>query len=139
VSHDDIRSHAPAKAAGDVACKHAQGQLYGRRGKHIVKLTTHDSVRNSRLDGASSLWSGRSAAQRYRVSSSSASVARPPRFFSPGLSSSSTVPIAANPAATAASFAAFFAVALTFDGVIEGERFLLFATRFALVLRLKMP
>jgi hypothetical protein len=28
---------------------------------------------------------------------------------------------------------------LTFDGVIEGERFLLFATRFALVLRLKMP
>ena len=63
---------------------------------------------DSRLDGASSLWSGRSAAQRYRVSSSSASVARPPRFFSPGLSSSSTVPIAANPAATAASFAAFF-------------------------------
>jgi hypothetical protein len=37
------------------------------------------------------------------------------------------VSTAANPAATAAAFAAFFAVPLTFERVIEGERFLVFA------------
>ena len=99
----------------------------GQRRSDVIRLGKQHAK-------ADSLWSGHSAAQRYRASSSSALVAPPTRFFSPGLSSSSTVPTAANPAATAASFAAFFAVALTFDGVIEGERFLLFATLFALVL-----
>jgi hypothetical protein len=44
------------------------------------------------------------------------------------------VSIAANPAATAAAFAAFFAVPFTFERVIAPERFLDFATFFWVVL-----
>jgi hypothetical protein len=57
-----------------------------------------------------------------------------PGFFSPELSSPRTVSIAANPAATAAAFAAFFAVPFTFERVIAPERFLVFATFFWVVL-----
>jgi hypothetical protein len=78
----------------------------------------------------------RATASTYRVSSSSAFVSASRGFFSRGPSSLSAVPTAANPAATAAAFAAFFAVALTFETVIEGEGFLAFDTLFELVLPL---
>jgi hypothetical protein len=45
----------------------------------------------------------------------------------------STVPTAANPAATAAALAAFFAVRFTFERVREAERFLVFAALLAFV------
>ena len=45
----------------------------------------------------------------------------------------STVPTAANPAATAAALAAFFAVTLTREAVIVGECFLILATLFELL------
>jgi hypothetical protein len=47
----------------------------------------------------------------------------------------STVPTAAKPAATAAAFTAFLAVRLTFEPVVEPERFFFFATSFRLVPR----
>jgi hypothetical protein len=46
----------------------------------------------------------------------------------------STVSTAANPAATTPALAAFFAAPLTFERVIEGERLLVFAARFGLLL-----
>ena len=51
-----------------------------------------------------------------------------------GLTSFNAVSTAANPPATTAAFAAFFATLLTFSPVIEAARFLGFAPRFDFVL-----
>jgi hypothetical protein len=65
---------------------------------------------------------------------SSALLDYPLGCFSPRLSSPSTVPTAAIPPATAAAFAAFFAVRLILERVSEADRAFVFVALFFLVL-----
>jgi hypothetical protein len=80
-------------------------------------------------------WNGSTRFQGF----SSTSLGAPLACFSPPRSSVSTVPTAASPAATAAALAAFFAVPLIFERVIEPERFCSSRLFFVSCRRVSLP